>query len=67
MEEPRMAIIKIPREVNPSFVEWVAIGLRKAIGGPVLIIPMNCEVLVGKSAKTESDHLHKFIHQMLNK
>ncbi len=65
MEEPRIAVIKIPREVNSAHIEGVAIGLRKAIGGPVLIIPMDYDVMMGKSAKEELERFHKYIHQIL--
>ena len=65
MEEPRIAVIKIPEGVNPPSVSEFASEIGKAIGGRAFVIPMDYDIMIGKAAKKELDLFHKFVHQAL--
>lgn len=65
MEEPRVAIIKVPEGFQDPSMSKFAEKLGNAIGGKVFILPMDFEVLVGKAGAVELKRFHRQIHMAL--
>jgi len=61
--EPKMVVIKTPREVQlpPQILEVVG----KMSGCSVIILPMDCEIMMGELALKELKSVHHGIHAIL--
>ena len=64
LSEPNLVVIKVPKHIklNPQIIS----GIGKLTRCSVLVLPMDCEIVMGKIAKYELESIHTAIHAILD-
>ena len=65
-EVPRIAIVKLPDELQNAYSGEVFVRLGESLNCKVFVLPLNSERLIGEYATREIHGLHKMVHNALN-
>lgn len=63
VKEPRLIVLKQPKGIRLN--QQAITQLCKMTGCDVFIVPMDCEIMMGKIALQELESIHRGIHAIL--